>query len=92
VITLAKTFFPKMFINVPASEPHPPNTEYKVSIGKEIWNGEENPVLKVQMVYNGEIAGRRSPSYPVGSDDFQRVMSASNKLLARIDDTEIQVL
>ncbi|EMF46290.1 hypothetical protein B481_2017 [Planococcus halocryophilus Or1] len=89
---MAKTFFPKMFIMVPASNPHPPNTEYKVSIGEEAWGGDQHPVLKVQMVYEGEIAGRRSPSYPFGSDDFQRVMTAANKLLAKIDDSEIEFI
>ncbi|MBR3062353.1 MAG: hypothetical protein IKG65_08105 [Exiguobacterium sp.] len=91
---MAKTFFPKMFIMVPASKPHPQNTQYKVSIGEELWDEKKNPVLKVQMVYNGEIAGRRSPSYPIGSDDFQKVMGAANKLLARLnhDDNEIQIL
>ncbi|MYL21644.1 hypothetical protein GLW04_17195 [Halobacillus litoralis] len=89
---MAKTFFPKMFIMVPASKPHPPNTEYKVSIGEEIWNDNRNPVLKVQMVYDGEIAGRRSPSYPVGTDDFQRVVAAAQKLKAKMDDSEVQII
>ena len=91
---MAKIFFPKMFIMVPASHPHPPNTEYRVSIGEELWDEKKNHVLKVQMVYNGDIAGRRSPSYPVGSDDFKRVMEAANKLLTRLenDDEEIQFL
>ncbi|KUP04280.1 hypothetical protein ACQCT3_02700 [Sutcliffiella horikoshii] len=89
---MAKTFFPKMFIKVPASSPHPPNTEYKVSIGEEVWNDSRNPVLKIQMVYNGEIAGRRSPSYPLGTDDFQRVMLAAEKLIANMEDSEIEII
>ncbi|MGE7613498.1 hypothetical protein [Paenibacillus sp. NPDC101420] len=90
---MAKTFYPKMFIMVPASTPpHPPNTQYKVSIGNEIWGDKENPVIKVQMVYDGEIAGRRSPSYPLGTDDFQRVTIAVEKLLSKMQDSEIEVL
>jgi len=89
---MAKTFFPKMFIMVTASAPHPPNTQYKVSIGEELWDGNTNPVLKVQMVYDGEIAGRRSPSYPLGTDDFQRVMLAAEKLIAKIQDSEIEII
>jgi hypothetical protein len=89
---MAKTFFPKMFIMVSASKPHPPNTQYKVSIGEEEWGQKRNPVIKVQMVYDGEIAGRRSPSYPLGTDDFQRVMLAAEKLIAKTQDTEIEII
>ncbi len=81
---MAKTFFPHkettVFVN--ASEPHPKDTEYIISIGTEIWGGENHEVLKVQMVYDGEIAGRRSPSYPIGTDDFQRVQSKINELIS----------
>ncbi|UYG93207.1 hypothetical protein [Cytobacillus firmus] len=89
---MAKTFFPKMFIMVPASAPHPKNTQYKVSIGEELWSDNRNPVIKIQMVYNGEIAGRRSPSYPLGTDDFQRVMLAVEKLIAKSQDNEIEII
>lgn len=89
---MAKTFYPKMFIMVPASSPHPPNTQYKVSIGEELWGDNRNPVIKIQMVYNGEIAGRRSPSYPLGTDDFQRVMLAVEKLIAKSQDNEIEII
>jgi hypothetical protein len=34
------------------------------------------------MVYDGKISGRRSPSYPTGTDDFQRVMTQVNELLS----------
>lgn len=70
---MAQTFFPSKSIFIPASSPHPENTEYKISRGIERWEGENHEVLKVQMVYNGVVAGRRSPSYPIGTDDFQRV-------------------
>ncbi len=78
---MAKTFHPKKEQFVDASAPHPPNTKYRVALGEEEWGDEYVPVLKVQMVYNGEISGRRSPSYPLGTDDYQRVESAINELL-----------
>jgi hypothetical protein len=34
------------------------------------------------MVYEGKISGRRSPSYPIGTDDFQRVMTKVNELIS----------
>lgn len=88
---MAKVFFPKMFVMVPASHPHPPNTQYKVSIGEENWDGQNHKVFKVQMVYNGEIAGRRSPSYPVGTDDYTRVQVAINTLYAQLTDAIVEV-
>lgn len=88
---MAKTFFPKMYIMVPASHPHPPNTEYKVSIGEELWGNSSHKVIKVQMVYDGEIAGRRSPSYPLGTDDLERVMEAINKLRGQLAEAVVEV-
>ena len=81
---MAKTFFPDAgkVAFVTASAPHPENTQYKVSIGLEDWGGQMNPVLKVQMVYDGEVAGRRSPSFPIGTDDLQRVMAKAQELIA----------
>lgn len=80
---MAKTFFPDAskvaFVN--ASKPHPDNTQYKISIGLEDWGGEMHQVLKVQMVYDGEVAGRRSPSFPLGTDDLQRVMGKAQNLI-----------
>lgn len=80
---MAKTFFPRdgKHVLVTASDPHPPGTHYKVSIGLERWGDECHEVIKVQMIYDGEVAGRRSPSYPLGTDDFQRVMKAVRRLV-----------
>lgn len=80
---MAKTFFPhagKEAI-VKASKPHPPKTEYKISIGYEVWDDGNHEVVKVQMVYDGVLAGRRSPSYPLGTDDFQRVMNRVQEMI-----------
>jgi len=67
---------------IPASPPHPQNTEYKVSIGIELWGDYPAHVVKVQMVYNGKVEGRKSPSFPTGTDDFERVCVAINELIA----------
>ena len=81
---MAKTFFPhtNKQVYVPASKPHPDNTQYKISIGLETWDDGNHEVVKIQMVYNGEVAGRRSPSYPLGTDDFQRVMTKVQELIS----------
>lgn len=63
--------------DVPASEPHPPNTHYRVSKGVEHWgDGEQRYVYKIQMVYDGVVARRKSPSYPEDADDFENVLEA----------------
>ncbi len=81
---MAKTFFPRAdktaFIS--ASTPHPENTQYKISIGLETWGDKNHEVVKIQMVYDGEVAGRRSPSFPLGTDDFQRVLVKTQELIA----------
>jgi hypothetical protein len=75
---MAKVYFPTHGVDVAASAPHPANTHYRVSRGVEHWEGgiETHKVIKVQMVYDGTVSGRRSPSFPVGSDDAKRVMKA----------------
>ncbi len=81
---MAKTFFPngKQTVYVDASDPHPKNTQYKISIGLEYWGESNHEVVKIQMVYNGKISGRKSPSYPIDTDDFQRVMTKVNELIS----------
>lgn len=81
---MAKTYFPhaNKEILVNASKPHPDNTHYKISTGLETWEDGNHEVVKIQMVYNGEVAGRRSPSYPLGTDDFQRVMAKTQELIS----------
>lgn len=75
-----KTFYPRTYTDVAASYPHPENTAYRVSIGDEEWNGTFVQVVKVQMVYDGNVAGRKSPSYPLGTDDWERVSDEIAKL------------
>lgn len=80
---MAKTFFPyaNKIVFVDASAPHPENTQYKISMGVEVWGGENHEVVKIQMVYDGVVAGRRSPSYPLGTDDYQRVTTELQSLV-----------
>ena len=61
---------------------HPDGTKYKVSIGNESW-GDINPlVIKVQMQYAATgLQGRKSPSYPFGTDDYERVHRAIQRLI-----------
>ncbi|HBE9436072.1 Uncharacterised protein [Clostridioides difficile] len=86
---MAKVFTPESekIIRVKASELHAHgNAEYVVSIGTEIWEDAPHRVLKVQMSYGGKISGRRSPSYPIGTDDYKRVIQAMEKLMAEEDE------
>lgn len=78
---MAKIFYPQKSILVNASSPHPPNTQYKISIGSEDWgtSGFAN-VVKVQMVYDGKVEGRRSPSFPIGTDDLKKVLEAIEEI------------
>lgn len=77
---MAKVYFPDAAIMVVASPPHPPNTQYRVSIGTETWGGTNHRVIKVHMVFEGKVADRRTPSYPIGSPDYTRVGDAIRKL------------
>jgi len=78
-----KIYFPTRWLHVDASAPHPPNTTYLVSQGHEHWGGEEPwAVRKIQMVYDGKVSGRRSPSFPSGTDDFERVQTAMARIVA----------
>ncbi|MGV8148968.1 MAG: hypothetical protein ACLKAK_09995 [Alkaliphilus sp.] len=78
---MAKVFFPKDFILVKSnSTDHPQNTEYKVSIGVEDWDGKHVEIIKVQMLYNDKVSGRKSPSFPIDTDDYNRVHDAVLRL------------
>ena len=74
---MARKFYPRTTKYITASDPHAEGTEYKVSVGDEEWgDGTFRSVVKVQMVYDGKVAGRMSPSYPVESQDWLLVQSA----------------
>jgi hypothetical protein len=77
-----KVFFPLRSEDVEASPPHPEDTQYRVAYGHEHWGEDPCPVWKVQMVYAGQVSGRKAPSYPVGTDDFERVLDAMRRVMA----------
>lgn len=72
---MARVFNPNKVIFVPATGGHPKNAEYRVAWGTEQWNTPVN-VSKVQMVYNGTVAGMLSPSFPDETLDEQAVIFA----------------
>ena len=75
-----ESFFPQVSKTVPASPPHPPETGYQISIGLEQWDASFIPVVKIQMVHEGNILNR-GPSFPLGSVDHQNVNKAISELL-----------
>lgn len=76
-----RVFFPIRYIDVPASPPHEGDPAYRVSFGIEHWaDGSPRYVYKVQMVYGGAVAGRKSPSFPAETDDLNRVLDALQRL------------
>ena len=81
----ATTFFPQLSEVVPASPPHPAGTGYKISIGLEDWESTYIPVVKIQMTFN-ENTSERSLSFPLGSQDHQKVMQTIADLLDKHGD------
>lgn len=78
-----RIYYPQDYVLVPASQPYPKNTFYKVSVGQQRVNERFHDVVKVEMVYEEKLGGARkiNPAYPCGSDDFKKVIEAINKLL-----------
>ncbi|QBP43162.1 hypothetical protein [Paenisporosarcina antarctica] len=88
---MANTFFPVVSTIVEAStgynqlgkDYHPQNTDYKISIGYEITDGDDNCLVqKVQIRYDGKIVGRRSASFPIKSNDWENVKVAMDRVEA----------
>ena len=76
------TFFPQLSDVVPASPPYPPGTGYKISIGLEAMESGYIPVVKIQMLFNEKIS-EQSISFPLGSQDHQKVWQAITDLLEK---------
>ena len=76
----AITFFPQLSEVVPAGPPHPDGSSYQISIGLEDWSGNFVPVVKIQMLSNGEVTGQ-GISFPLESKDHQKVIEALADLL-----------
>ncbi len=80
---MSKVYFPQRYIDVPASPPHDGEPAYRVSVGIEHWtDGAPQHVYKIQMMYGGRVAGRKTPSFPEGTDDLERVYAAMAELKA----------
>lgn len=78
---MSRVYFPQFYEDVKASAPHPPETYYRVSRGVEHWgDGEPQYVYKIQMVYDGVVAGRKSPSFPDNSNDMEAVLDAMARI------------
>jgi hypothetical protein len=75
-----ESFFPQISKTIPASPPHPPETGYLISIGLEQRSSDFIPVVKIQMVEKGKIKDC-NPSFPLGSEDHQKVNKAIDELL-----------
>lgn len=85
-----KTFHPVQSVLVDASSPHPAGTKYKVSIGNEFFDDMPRTVLVIQMVYGDRVEGRKSPAFPMGTDDFLRVKQAADRLLGTFDEGDVK--
>ncbi|WP_201529983.1 hypothetical protein [Psychrobacter frigidicola] len=84
---MAQTYFPNSelieFVEAECgNSAHPEGTRYKVSIGNEVWGDGFRLVVKVQMQYEKTgLQGRRSPSYPLGTNDYDNVHKAIERLI-----------
>ena len=67
-----KTFFPQKTEFLPAGPPFPSNTSYHVSFGLEEWGGNFLPVIKIQMIRDGQILND-GVSFPAGTDDWEKI-------------------
>jgi len=77
-----ETFFPQLTETIPASPPHPPGTNYRMSVGWEQIAAEFSPVVKVEMEFKGKVLGQ-IPCFPFGSDDYERISGAIAELLSK---------
>jgi hypothetical protein len=76
-----KTFFPIRHTDVAATGTvNGPDACYRVAYGVEHRGGEPAFVFKVLVCSGGRISGRLAPSFPPGSDDFERVARAMAEL------------
>ena len=67
-----ETFYAQQAESLPAGPPFPSNMGYRVSFGLEEWEGKFLPVIKVQMVRDGQILNA-GISFPAGTEDFEKI-------------------
>ena len=77
---VAATFYPQLTGTVPAGPPHPSGSSYQISIGLEDWSGNFVPVVKIQML-SGDAAPEQGLSFPLESQDHQKVIQKLTELL-----------
>lgn len=87
---MATTYHPIKSVYVKASPPHPVGTEYKISVGLEEWGEEKVLVSKIQMVFEGKVLGRKSPSYPLGTVDYKEVYANLTVLMEDLEEIDQQ--
>jgi 2,4-dienoyl-CoA reductase-like NADH-dependent reductase (Old Yellow Enzyme family) len=78
----APSFFPQTTVSVSASPPHPVGACYVVSFGLLETASGYLPMVKTHLCYPGDET-EMCPSFPVGSDDHDRVARAVSALLTR---------
>lgn len=67
-----ETFFAQKTESLPAGLPFPPHISYQLSFGLEEWGESFLPVIKIQMLRDGQ-ALNAGVSFPAGSDDFEKI-------------------
>jgi 2,4-dienoyl-CoA reductase-like NADH-dependent reductase (Old Yellow Enzyme family) len=67
-----ETFFAQKTESLPAGPPFPSTISYQVSFGLEEWDGNFLPVIKIQMVRDGQILNA-GLSFPAGTDAFEKI-------------------
>ncbi len=77
-----ETFFPQLTKTISASHPHPPGTNYRISIGLEQVDTGFSPVAKVEIEYNGKVTGQ-IPHYPLNTDDYEKVNKVVTELIKK---------
>ena len=84
---MERIFEPITWGYVDAEKTHGKGAEYYVAIGNEHWNVEKNPILvfKIQMSYDRRRSGRKSPSFPLDSDDWNRVCKKAKEVKEAYD-------
>jgi hypothetical protein len=75
-----QTFFPQETETIPAGQPFPAGTAYRVSYGLEDWQGNYLPVVKVQLVQGEKILGE-GLSLPGTSEGWREVAQSIEKII-----------
>ena len=82
-----KVFKPIVFTWIPAYS-HSERAEYYIAIGTEHWSEEKDDpyVIKIQMAYNRKRCGRKNPSYPIESNDWEAICNTVERIKKAFDE------